>query len=228
VSDAPSTADAKPDTVRILLVEDDDGSAVILQKMLARWRFGAFSVLRAANLAAALALAGRERIDLVLLDLGLPDSQGPDTFGRMLAGAAPAPIIVLTGADDEDLGTAMVRQGAQDYIAKGQVDSASLARAVRHAVERCRAQRELAEEHDRATAEFASAASRGLKAPLASMTRDLADLLGGAAGPVPEHLMGRLRALEADCRRMEDAVEDTLASIPRLRGQHGRGEPRQS
>jgi DNA-binding NtrC family response regulator len=81
-------------------------------------------------------------IDIVLLDLSLPDSLGLDTFTRVYDKAPCLPIIVLTGLDDEELAAKAVREGAQDYIIKGQVDSNLLARAIRYAIERKRAEKE--------------------------------------------------------------------------------------
>jgi PAS domain S-box-containing protein len=136
--------------IRILLVEDEDACARLIQNLLTQWPYDAFSIRRADCLAAAFREAATGGIDLVLLDLGLPDSRGLDTFVRMQAAAARIPIIVLSGLDDETLGTATVQQGAQDYIIKGQAPElgASLVRSIRYAIERCRAQRALADEHD--------------------------------------------------------------------------------
>jgi PAS domain S-box-containing protein len=140
----------KANPIRILLVEDDDACALLIQNLLTRWRYDAFSIRRTDCLAAALRETAIGDIDLVLLDLGLPDSRGLDTFVRMHAAAARVPIIVLSGLDDETLGTATVQQGAQDYIIKGQAPElgASLVRSIRYAIERCRAQQALADEHD--------------------------------------------------------------------------------
>ncbi|MEI6217692.1 MAG: ATP-binding protein [bacterium] len=149
MSDTPTIEHEKSGAVRILLVEDDDGCAVFLQAVLSGWRYGAFRVQRAVNLSAALQEVARGGMDLVLLDLGLPDSCGFDTFVRMNAAAsARVPIIVLSGLEDEMLATATVQQGAQDYIVKGQIDGASLARTIRYAIERFRAQQALTAEHD--------------------------------------------------------------------------------
>jgi PAS domain S-box-containing protein len=148
--DAFTDDPAKAGPIRILLVEDDDACARLMQNLLTRWRYDAFSIRRADCLAAALREAEQGGIDLVLLDLGLPDSRDLDTFVRMQAAAPRVPIIVLSGLDDEILGTATVQQGAQDYIIKGQVPDlgASLVRSIRYAIERCRAQQALADEHD--------------------------------------------------------------------------------
>jgi PAS domain S-box-containing protein len=148
VSDAPTTANPTPGIVRILLVEDDEGSARLLEIMLARWRYGAFDTRRAGSLSAAFREVAQGGIDIVLLDLGLPDSQGFDTFIRMRAAATHVPIVILSGLDDEALATESVQKGAQDYIVKGQADGPSLARAIRYAIERFRAQQAVVREHD--------------------------------------------------------------------------------
>jgi PAS domain S-box-containing protein len=91
----------------------------------------------------------RDSFDLVLLDLSLPDSLGFETFEQLHAQAPDAPVIVLSGFDDESLAVRAVREGAQDYLVKGQVDGNLLARAMRYAIERAqtealtRAQRDL-------------------------------------------------------------------------------------
>lgn len=156
MSDAPIIAKTKSWTVRILLVEDDDGDALLLQRVLLYERgeelYDEFYFLRARNLAAALREVAKGEIDVILLDLGLPDSQGLDTFVRLRAAAASVPIVVLTGLEDEALAITTVQQGAQDYIVKGKVDSTSLARAIRYAIVRHReqqAQQELNAELER-------------------------------------------------------------------------------
>lgn len=144
----PPTATAHAEPIRILLVEDDDGCALLVQAMLGRGRYGAFKIQRAGNLAEAQQVVAQGEIDIILLDLGLPDSQGLDTFVRMHAAAAAVPIVVLSGLDDESLATTAVSQGAQDYIVKGSPDGSVLARAIRYALERCRVQQALVVEHD--------------------------------------------------------------------------------
>lgn len=147
MSDFSTIEAAQSRIVRILLVEDDDGSALLLQTVLTHWLYGVFNIRRAENLSAAVRAVAQGEIDIILLDLGLPDSQGLDTFLRMRESAAGVPIIVLSGMDDEALATTMVQKGAQDYIVKGSMDGSLLARAIRYAIERWRAQHALAEEH---------------------------------------------------------------------------------
>ncbi|GAA2705786.1 PP2C family protein-serine/threonine phosphatase [Micromonospora olivasterospora] len=122
--------------LRVLLVEDDEGDAFLVGELLAETN-STIDLLVATSLREA-----RQRVagvDCVLLDLGLPDAQGLDGLRRVLEMAAGAAVCVLTGRSDEHLGIAAVAEGAQDYLVKGQVDGVLLARALRYAVERKRA-----------------------------------------------------------------------------------------
>src|ERR1700723_2368324 len=75
-------------------------------------------------------------VDIVLLDMGLPDGHGLDTVRRAHAAAPSVPMIVLTGLDDEVLAAGARKEGAQDYLIKGQIETRALPRALRHAIER--------------------------------------------------------------------------------------------
>ncbi|HSE59605.1 MAG TPA: PAS domain S-box protein, partial [Nitrospiraceae bacterium] len=130
---------------QILLVEDHEGDARLLQELLAEAGAGRFTLLRAERLETALTHASRPGIDLILLDLSLPDSQGTETLARMHEAAKGIPIVVLTGLDDEELGLRLIQSGAQDYLVKGQVTGPLLTRALRYAVERKRLEEELRE-----------------------------------------------------------------------------------
>jgi len=132
--------------IQLLLVEDDAGDASLVESLLA----GAapnVDVTRVERLQEAQeVLAGG--IDCVLLDLGLPDAMGLEAVERLRAAAPDAAIVVLTGHDDEQRGVDALSRGAEDYLMKGSVDGPLLARAIRYAIERCRAdrsQRELIE-----------------------------------------------------------------------------------
>jgi serine phosphatase RsbU (regulator of sigma subunit) len=122
--------------LRVLLVEDDDADAYLVRELLDEAN-------ARVDLAVTTSLAqARQRVagvDCVLLDLGLPDAQGLDGLRRLLGVANPPAICVLTGLGDDHLGAAAVAEGAQDYLIKGQVDGVLLARSLRYAVERKRA-----------------------------------------------------------------------------------------
>lgn len=120
----------------ILLVEDNPGDRRLIREMLAEARGVTFDLQYADRLQAGLEYLAESRVEVVLLDLGLPDSQGLATLSELYARVPEVPIVVLTGLDDETLGVQAVNKGAQDYLIKGQVDTNLLVRTIRHAIER--------------------------------------------------------------------------------------------
>jgi signal transduction histidine kinase len=134
--------------IRILLVEDDPAQARLLREILAEPDDTRFQVTAVVQLREADRVLGADRFDLILLDLTLPDSMGLDTLRRLHAASPRTPKVVLTSLDDERLGVEAVRQGAQDYLVKGQADRRLLVRAIHYALERHRAEEELARYRD--------------------------------------------------------------------------------
>ena len=128
---------AGDDQVHVLLVEDDDGDALLVGELL-REVGAAVVVQRARSLSQAKGLVSGAAC--VLLDLGLPDSQGLNGLRQLLQLEPEAAIVVLTGEASEHLGEQAVRAGAQDYLVKGEVAGHMLNRVIRYAVERRRAE----------------------------------------------------------------------------------------
>jgi diguanylate cyclase (GGDEF)-like protein len=124
--------------VRALLVEDDPADAEYIRELLSGEKVACLELLHVDRLSRALELLGREEFDVVLLDLGLPESHGLDTLERMREAVRKVPVIVLTGLDDEAVATKAVQEGAQDYLPKGELDGKLLVRSIRYAVERHR------------------------------------------------------------------------------------------
>ena len=121
--------------IRIFLIEDDPVSAGITLRMLKEAGL-AGALTAAVTLREGLAGLLRDGEKVVLLDMGLPDSQGLDTV-RAVCGRFPRlPVIVMTGTDDEALGLEALKYGAQDYLVKGQFDDRTLKRVIRYAIER--------------------------------------------------------------------------------------------
>ena len=121
---------------RVLLIEDNPGDARLVLEYL-RERFGDDCALQeAGSLQAGLKHLQATSFDVVLLDLGLPDSRGLDTFFQVTAVAPNTPVVILTGNDDSEAGVEALEAGADDYLAKQNADSAALVRAMRHAVQR--------------------------------------------------------------------------------------------
>ena len=122
---------------RLLLVEDNPGDARLLREMI-RER-GASSVTELTHvesLGAAERHLSESEVDVILLDLGLPDAQGMAALRRAQAAAPRVALVVLTGLDDESLAAQALQEGAQDYLIKGQIEARGLLRALRYAVER--------------------------------------------------------------------------------------------
>ncbi len=138
--------DTKP--IRVLLIEDDPGDARLIREMLAEVEGEPFALECVERLAEGLARLSAGGVDAVLLDLSLPDSQGMATYTRTHAHAPRVPIVVMTGHADEALGMQLVEAGAQDYLIKGQVTGPLLARVLRHAIERKRADEALREKEE--------------------------------------------------------------------------------
>jgi two-component system cell cycle response regulator len=128
------------DSLKVLLIEDNPGDTRLMRGMLADAEGALIDVEWTDRLATGVERLVAGGIDLVLLDLSLPDSQGLDTFLRMRTEVPDVPIVVLTGLDDTRLAVTAVQKGAQDYLIKGQVDSPLLVRAIRYAIERHRMQ----------------------------------------------------------------------------------------
>ena len=124
--------------IKILLVEDNPGDAAVLRRLLAAIDGVDFQIDLAVRLDDGLSRVAKHTHDLVFLDLTLPDSVGYQTFERMAAAAPDLPIIVMTSVDDATLENAATDLGVQDYIVKGSIDSAGLARSIRDACERKR------------------------------------------------------------------------------------------
>ena len=126
--------------ISILLVEDNAGDRRLISEMLAEASNVTFDVKYADRLQAAMEYLGQNRVKVVLLDLGLPDSQGLETLRKVYAQVSELPIVVLTGLNDEMIGVQAVNEGAQDYLIKGQVDTHLLRRTIRYAIERKQAE----------------------------------------------------------------------------------------
>lgn len=125
--------------IRVLLVEDNLGDARLVQEYLSEAGVAAFSLRTVERLSAALAHLAENPIDVILLDLGLPDSHGIETLKRVRAQAPTVPVIVVTGFDDREMGVEALGNGAQDYLVKSRVDGYLLGRAIVRQLERARA-----------------------------------------------------------------------------------------
>lgn len=135
--------------IRVFLIEDDPDDAALIKRMLGKIGKPNFIFKHAPNLSDGLKQLKNEDFDALLLDLVLPESMGLNTFRRTHDQFSKKPIIILTGLSDEDLGVKAVREGAQDYLVKGEFDRQLLARSIEYSIERKRFEEALRESEER-------------------------------------------------------------------------------
>ncbi len=220
---------------RVLVVEDNAADAELVADYLDGAAAGeAPTAIECADrLAAALARVARERFDVVLLDLSLPDAQGLEGVAALTAAAPDVPVVVMTGLADDDVALAALHAGAQDYLIKGEDGGRVVRRAVRYAVERHRLRRErealLARERAaRADAERAARlrdevlgiVSHDLRSPLGTIVMSAHALAEAGASGVVERadLVGIIvRSAEWALRVIRDLLDVTAIEAGRLR-----------
>ena len=127
----------------MLIIEDNPGDARLIRAYLADQSMVTVTFAQTERLALGLEMLAKDHFDVVLLDLNLPDSSGLDTVRKFLSDVNNVPVIVLTGLDDETTGLMAIQEGAQDYLVKGRTDGSLLARTMRYAIERKKAEEEL-------------------------------------------------------------------------------------
>ncbi len=130
-------------TTTILLVEDNPGDARLIRELFRDLQGRSFDILTAESFRQAHERLKEHRVDLALVDLSLPDSHGLDTFRKLAESYPSLPQVLLTGLNDRETAIQAVREGAQDYLLKGEVDRHILIRAIDYAIERKRIQVEL-------------------------------------------------------------------------------------
>ena len=136
--------------LQVLLVEDNAGDARLLREMFSKEAAGSFELVHLTHMREAEDRLRAGGVDIVLLDMGLPDGHGLETLRRARAAAPEVVMIVLTGMEDEELAAEAMKEGAQDYLIKGQIETRSLHRALRYAIERKILEEVLFEEKERA------------------------------------------------------------------------------
>jgi signal transduction histidine kinase len=197
--------------IRALLVEDNLGDARLIREMLrdAGGGHAAVELAHADRLALGLEELTNQAIDVVLLDLTLPDSHGFDTFTTVHAHAPDVAVVVLSGLDDETLAVRAVQEGAQDYLVKGQVDGGAILRSMRYAIERQRleaARRDLERQRD----EFFSSVSHDLRTPVAAIKAAIGVVLANMPPDVPPPLQRLLGNVDLAADELTSLIEDLL------------------
>ena len=131
--------------IQALLIEDNPGDVRLVREWLQASRTAEYRLEHADRLSAGQKRLKEGRFDVVLVDLGLPDSQGLDTLRRVRAAAPESAVLAFTGLEDEQVGLQAVKEGAQDYLLKGELDGPLLDRSIAYALERKRMQDALSE-----------------------------------------------------------------------------------
>src|SRR5437868_1628988 len=126
--------------IRVLLIEDNPSDARLIRELLVGAPGLSFELEVVENLVDGVERLRISNIDVVLLDLGLPESIGLDTLRRLLSHISKIPtLIIISGLADEDIAIEALHLGARDYLTKGQFDSALLLRSLRYSIERSQA-----------------------------------------------------------------------------------------
>lgn len=124
------------ETILTLVVEDNPGDARLLAELTREIQTVSFELTHVDSLAASLAMLNQKSFDIILLDLGLPDSHGLEGLEKLRESGNQVPIVLLTGYNDEKMAITAMKQGAQDYLIKGQVTPELLVRSIRYSIER--------------------------------------------------------------------------------------------
>jgi signal transduction histidine kinase len=214
----------KERALHVLLVEDNAGDARLLREMFSTEKPGSFELTHLLRMREAMIHLGKGGVDVVLLDMGLPDAHGLDTVRQARAVAPSVPLIVLTGLDDEALAAEAMKEGAQDYLIKGQIENRALPRALRHAIERHRMQAEsdlTRTNQMQFKDEFLSHVSHELRSPLSAIYQFATILQDRLAGELNveqhEYLVIILRNVKQLQSMINDLVEVTRLQAGKLK-----------
>jgi signal transduction histidine kinase len=230
---------ARDRALKVLLVEDNPGDAYLIQRLLTQSSATKHALDAVDRLDTGIERCEQGRVDVVLLDLGLPDSQGFATVATMRAAVPHVPIIVLTGLNDLELAVHAVREGAQDYLVKGTVTADTLERAMYYAIERKNLEEQLTQYSDHleelveqktaelkraerlaAIGQMAAMVGHDLRSPLQAILNTIylekkqVDLLNGhlapSEAPSTQQLREGLDKLDEQVAYMSSMVTDLL------------------
>jgi signal transduction histidine kinase len=203
----------KEKALHVLLVEDNAGDARLLREMFSTEKAGSFELTHLLRMSEAMIHLGKGGVDVVLLDMGLPDAHGLDTVRQAHAVAPSVPLIVLTGLDDEALAAEAMKEGAQDYLIKGQIENRALPRALRHAIERHRMQAEsdlIRTNQMQFKDEFLSHVSHELRSPLTAIYQFVTILLDKLAGELNLEQHEYLEIVLRNVKQLHAMINDLL------------------
>jgi sigma-B regulation protein RsbU (phosphoserine phosphatase) len=198
---------------QVLLVEDNASDARLLREMFSKETQASFELTHLTHMREAEILLSKGGVDIVLLDMGLPDGHGLDILRRARAAAPAVVMVVLTGFEDEALATEALKEGAQDYLIKGQIENRALPQALRHAMERQRMQAEadLMRKHEvQLRDDFLSHVSHELRSPLTSIHSFSSIIADGLAGQTTPQQDDYLQIILRNVGQLRAMIEDLL------------------
>jgi len=204
----------KDSSQHVLLIEDNPGDADLVRLRLVESN-PLLDVSCVNRLSDGIESLQEKPPSLILLDLNLPDSQGAETFRRLLDKAPNVPVVILSGQDDQPLAIKALQQGAQDYLVKGGVTSAALDRAMRYAIERQALLRSLDMSRKQQLEfknQFLSHVSHELRTPLTCIHQYVTILLDGLAGEVNPEQRDHLNTILKSVNQLGAMVRDLLES----------------
>lgn len=200
----------RKESIRILLVEDDAGDRKIVKLALDRHsNVVDFNIEIAETLSQATERLKNKDYDVVLLDLGLPDSRGINTIQKTHQANPNVPIIVLTGSANEEVGLEAIGKGAEDYLIKGKPLENALIRIIRYAIERKKVERKLKEAIE-SKSQFMSMVSHELRVPLTSIKESISIVLDGLAGEITNEQRNCLDIAKRNIDRLNRLIGDLL------------------
>ena len=194
---------------KVLLIEDNLADIRLLREMICDQSGSDAEFAHVQSMRDAEQYLATFAVDIILLDLGLPDSQGLEAVQRARAAAPKVPLVVITGLDEETLAARALQAGSQDYLIKGQIETRSLSRTLRFAIER-KTMEMSRDRLEKLKDEFVASVSHELRTPLTSIFASLSLILGKADGSVQETILRLLKIAHANSQRLLQLVNDIL------------------
>jgi signal transduction histidine kinase len=198
------------ESIKLLLVDDDSGDCKMVKLALAQSSgIVDFNTETAETLSEATKHLKNKDYDVVLLDLGLPDSRGINTVQKAHDANPDVPIVVLTGLANEEMGLEAIKKGAEDYLVKGKPLEYTLVRTLRYAIERKKIEKKVKEAIE-AKSQFMSMVSHELRVPLASIKESIAIVSDGFAGKIEKDQRNYLDIAIRNIDRLNRLIGDLL------------------
>jgi len=197
---------------KILCIEDRDSDVKLIQEYLSDSSIGNYSMSHCHLFRDGLDFLKKNDVDLVLLDLSLPDLEGLDTHKQIQLHFPHLPVVILTDLIDEVVAVNAVQQGAQDYLLKRDITPALLAKSIRYAIERSQFKKNIAEHErlDRMKDKFISTVSHELRTPLAIAKVGVENLDDGLLGELNEKQNKTVGVVRRNINRLERLINNLL------------------